>query len=79
MRDLKSRTFVVGLVLTLIAAVVLALTLDVKREAHSFVDQGGGFTDSTVQFNLSFVPLAIGTTGLVLMAAAAARTRKASN
>ena len=79
MRYLKSRTFVVGFVLTLIAAVVFALTLDVKRESHSFVDQGGGFVDSTVQFNLSFVPLAIAATGLVLMVASAARTRKRSN
>lgn len=79
MRYLKSRTFVVGLGLMLIAAVVFALTLDVKRESHSSFDQGSGFADSSVQFNLSFVPLAMAATGLVLMAVGAARTRKASH
>jgi hypothetical protein len=76
---LKSRTFVLGLVLTLIAAVVFALTLDVKRESHVIGDQGGGFVDSTVEFKLSWVPLAFAATGLVLMTVAATRMRKTSN
>ena len=79
MRYLKSRTFVVGLVLTVTAVVVIALTLDVKREYYSVSDQGGGIAESIVEVNESFVPLAIAATvGLVLMVAAAVRTRKPS-
>ena len=79
MRYLKSRTFVVGLVLTLIAAVLLAATVDVQTGSNSFIDQGSGFRDASVVTHVPTVPLAFAATGIVLMAAAAARTRRRSN
>ena len=79
MRYLKSRTFVVGLVLTLVAAIAFTVTLNVQTQSHSSIDQGGGFSDSSVVFHVPTVPLAIAATGIVLMGAAAARTRKQSN
>lgn len=79
MRYLKSWTFVVGLVLTLVAAVAIAMTLNVHIESSSSLDElGGGFQDSSVGFHVSTVPLVAGATGLVLMAVAVAQTRKAS-